>query len=149
MNAFSSLLIDRVGNQGIMVIVKRPVGYLFPEIIFLNGEKLCLLPVIPLFPQIFHRKFLMPDIMSVILKANLNSSSVPEGGRGLWQAEGWTGFHTGIASPVTLQLSVAAEHLRMPASVSDTCYFKCRHPASFLQAAAYSKFPAAVFLYNS
>lgn len=76
-----------------------------------------LLAVTPLFPQIFHRKFLMPGVMSVTLKTNVDSNFVPEGGGGSGKAEGLTGAHTGTTSHVALRLSVAAEHLVVPASV--------------------------------
>lgn len=66
----------------------------------------------------------MLEVMSVILKTNLNSNSFPGGGDGFSKAERLNGFHTSIASHVALQLSVAAEYLEMPASVSDTYYLK-------------------------
>lgn len=72
---------------------------------------MCVLAVIPLFPQIFHKKLLMPEVMSAVLEANLNSNSVPGGGDGFGKAEGLTGFHTDIPSHVALRLSVAAEYL--------------------------------------
>lgn len=62
----------------------------------------------------------MPGVMSVTLKANVNSKLVPQGEDGFGKAEGLTGFHAGITSHVALQFSVAAEHLGTPASVSDT-----------------------------
>lgn len=73
--------------------------------------------------------------MSAVLEANLNSNSVPGGGDGFGKAEGLTGFHTDIPSHVALRLSVAAEYLWMPASVSDTHYPKqealCIFPLGF------------------
>lgn len=77
----------------------------------------------------------MLEVMSVILKTNLNSNSVPAGGDGFGKAGRLNGFHTSIASHVALQLSVAAEYLEMPASVSDTYYLKqealCIFPLGF------------------
>lgn len=66
----------------------------------------------------------MPGVMSVTLKASVNSSLVAEGDDGFGKAEGLTGFHAGITSRVALQPSVAAEHRAVPASVADTHYPK-------------------------
>lgn len=74
----------------------------------------------------------MPEVMSVTLKANVNSNLVPEGGDDSGKAEGLT---WGIPSHVALQLSVAAEHLGRPASESDTYHPKqealCIFPLDF------------------
>lgn len=46
----------------------------------------------------------MPGVMSVMLKASVNSNFVPEGDDGFGKAEGLTGFHADITSRVALQL---------------------------------------------
>lgn len=40
-----------------------------------------------LFPQIFHRKFLMPEVMSITLKAHINSYLALQGGAGSGKEE--------------------------------------------------------------
>lgn len=73
----------------------------------------------------------MPGVMSVTLKASVNSSLVPEGHDSFGEAERLTGFHTAITSRVALQLAGAAEHRGAPASVSDTDYPKQKAPCVF------------------
>lgn len=81
---FFLFLLIGVGNQGIgssCLVFMSGI-----KLNFLSGKRLFLLAVVPLFPQIFHRKFLMPEVMSAALKANVNSNFSPEGGRWRWQS---------------------------------------------------------------